>query len=80
MSKDSIRFIFKHPNGEVKTVRVSMDRIINLIEDELLETVCSCDCQPVGESNFLDCGCWDHYQECRLDSYQILQMKPKEEL
>ena len=68
----SIRFNFKHPNGEEKPVTLTMKMILNLIEDDLLETVCNCDCQTVGETNVLDCGCWEYYSEFILDDYQII--------
>lgn len=54
-------FIFKHKtSGEIKTVSLTEKQIQKLLEYELYEEYLKCDCEPVGETNVVECNCDDY--------------------
>lgn len=60
-------FNFKHTEtGEVMVVSLSDKRIQNLLETELYEMIQECNCQPVGETNVVECGCIDYLEKFEL--------------
>jgi len=62
-------FLFKHPeSGEVKLVTLSGQQIQTMLEDELLDEL-TCDCEPIGETNVIECGCEDYLSEFELQDY-----------
>ena len=57
-----IEFQFKHiKTGEVKTITLSFDEIQEKLEDDLIDEI-TCDCEPVGETNVVECGCEDYFE------------------
>lgn len=62
----SVKFTFRHPvSGEEVSVAMSLkeiqENLSNELYDKLAESVCSC--EPVGETNVVDCNCGDHVDE-----------------
>lgn len=44
------------------TARQLFEKFID--EEELMQDMSKCDCQPIGETNVIDCGCneeWEDY-------------------
>ncbi|MGP0171241.1 hypothetical protein ACSVIJ_05085 [Pseudomonas sp. NCHU5208] len=65
----SVQFTFRHPvSGETATVAMSLkeiqENLSSELYDKLAEQVCSC--EPVGETNVVDCNCGDHVDEYKL--------------
>jgi len=59
-------FIFIHPGSrEQKTISLSEEEIQDRLADELHDEL-SCDCQPIGETNVVECGCDDYIQDFEL--------------
>jgi hypothetical protein len=57
-----IEFIFKHPKGEIITSGAyTVDEILETDIFEILDKYCVCDCQPIGETNVVECNCDDYY-------------------
>ena len=59
-------FTFRHPAScEEFTVSMSRAEIQEQISNELYTKLAAvvCDCQPVGETNVVDCGCTDYLDE-----------------
>lgn len=64
---DGLEFEYVNPNtGETKKVYMSKAEIQVLIEDELFEKLSECNCQPIGESTFVDCSCYEQYEDFEL--------------
>lgn len=66
----SMDFTYRHPvTGEEITVTMTraeiQENLSNELSDKLGEAVCTC--QPVGETNVVDCGCTDY-----LDDFVLL--------
>lgn len=62
----SVDFTFKHPeSGEVKTIYLSESDIQEKLSDQLIDEL-TCDCQPVGETNVVECNCEDYLHEFEL--------------
>lgn len=63
MSKERLEFIYKHPKtGEIKTIVLSKEEIRKKLEfHEEIEL--TCDCEPVGETNVVECNCQDYIEE-----------------
>ncbi|HCL4132386.1 TPA: hypothetical protein N2C61_003493 [Pseudomonas aeruginosa] len=62
----SVQFTFRHPvSGEEVSVAMSLkeiqENLSNELYDKLAESVCSC--EPVGETNVVDCNCGDHVDD-----------------
>ncbi|HHK5212551.1 TPA: hypothetical protein ACQT2A_002425 [Pseudomonas aeruginosa] len=65
---EEFSFEYRHPNGESHTVTVSRDQVINEMPDFLFEALCSkfCNCEPVGETNVVECCCDEYAEEFKL--------------
>ncbi|HGM4824757.1 TPA: hypothetical protein ACKP7E_001786 [Pseudomonas aeruginosa] len=65
---EEFSFEYRHPNGECHTVTVSRDQVINEMPDFLFEALCSkfCNCEPVGETNVVECCCDEYAEEFKL--------------
>jgi len=65
-----MEFTFKHvETGEIKTLSLSEKEMSNLIEsDVLLDEFISqeCKCEPVGETNVVECSCDDYLCDFEL--------------
>lgn len=58
-----MEFKFKHPDtGQTKIVTLSVEEIQERLEDQLLDEL-TCDCEPVGETTVVECGCEDYLSE-----------------
>ena len=59
-------FTFRHPvSGEEFTVTMTREEINGHLSDELYDKLGSmvCSCQPVGETNVVECGCNDYLED-----------------
>lgn len=65
---EEFSFEYRHPNGECHTVTVSLEQVINEMPDFLFEALCSkfCNCEPVGETNVVECRCDEYAEEFKL--------------
>ncbi|HFF2322840.1 TPA: hypothetical protein ACGBH5_002196 [Pseudomonas aeruginosa] len=65
---EEFSFEYRHPNGECHTVTVSREQVINEMPDFLFEALCSkfCNCEPVGETNVVECCCDEYAEEFKL--------------
>ncbi len=64
-------FKFKHTiTGEQKILTLSATEIQHLIADELFDMLYECDynCQPVGETNIINCNCIGY-----LDQFELIE-------
>jgi hypothetical protein len=52
-----VTFKFKDSNGNIKEVEISSDIIIERCMDEAYELLANCECEPVGETNVIECSC-----------------------
>ncbi|WKW89004.1 hypothetical protein LSL4_gp153 [Pseudomonas phage LSL4] len=65
---EEFSFEYRHPNGECHTITVSREQVINEMPDFLFEALCSkfCNCEPVGETNVVECCCDEYAEEFKL--------------
>ncbi len=68
---EGFEFVYIHPTTkEKKTVVVTRetvsDRMTDYLDDMLSEQICQC--QPVGETNFVECNCEDYIEGFELQS------------
>jgi hypothetical protein len=60
-----MKFEFKNPNtGEKKTVNIDDAMIRMQLEEFAYEKLC--ECQPVGETNVIECECAEYYEDFEL--------------
>lgn len=63
-------FQFKHPeSGEVKTLSLTEKQMSNLIDVDILHDEMAkqtCQCESVGETNVVECGCDEYLSEFEL--------------
>lgn len=61
-----MEFLFKHPeSGEVRSVTLSDEDIQSRLSDQLLDEL-TCDWEPIGETNVIECGCESYIYEFEL--------------
>lgn len=49
--------------GEVKRGSYSARELLQTYEDDLVFDLTQCDCQPVGETNVIECNCCEEWEE-----------------
>lgn len=61
-------FTFKHPKtGEVRIVSMSDSAIQQELDRfDVLRDLLDCGCEPIGETNVVDCNCSDYLDEFEL--------------
>jgi len=60
-------FKFKHATtGEIRTISLSEKRIQTLLDEYILRDLLVCDCEPIGETNVVECNCSDYLDEFEL--------------
>ena len=61
-------FIFKHPeSGKEITVTIADNEIRDRMEDDDRDKM-DCGCQPIGESNVVECNCCDYFDGFKLQA------------
>jgi uncharacterized phage protein (TIGR01671 family) len=78
MSREiKFEFVFQHIDSkEIKFKRFTLDEIANGFEDDLF--ILECDCEPIGETNVVECNCEDYLEDFRLiDKRQYTGVKDK---
>ncbi len=61
-------FTFKHQeSGEVRTVEVSEQWVQDALDEQVYELL-ECGCQPIGETNVIECGCEDYFEGFELQN------------
>lgn len=64
---EMLDFKFKHTKtGEEKIVNFTEKEIRDLIEEEAYDKVQECDCEPIGETNVIECNCIDYLEHFEL--------------
>ncbi|WP_370601132.1 hypothetical protein [Pseudomonas nitroreducens] len=65
---DEFGFEYRHPNGERHTVWVSRQQVIEQMPDFIFEALCAkfCHCEPIGETNVVECRCDEYAEEFQL--------------
>ncbi len=59
-------FTFKHRDtGETITVTLADRKIREYMEDDARDLMI-CGCEPIGETNVVECNCCDHYDKFDL--------------
>lgn len=62
MRQIKFRFVFKNEeSGEIRTKIFAVDDLIDRGIDDIMEFYC--DCQPVGETNVVECNCEEYLQK-----------------
>jgi len=58
-------FVFKNENSKEVIISqpYTLKQIMDLQVDDIREHSLTCDCQPVGETNVVECNCEDYYDE-----------------
>ena len=57
---------FVHPsNGDSRTVSIDRQFIIDNLVDEIYEKI-DCDCEPIGETNVVECECDEYFEQFEL--------------
>ncbi|MBC04120.1 hypothetical protein [Stutzerimonas balearica] len=78
-----MRFQLKHPDtGDTRSVTLTRSEVADGMDDTIFEKLGDliCDCQPVGETNVVDCSCDDYIYEFELvNAAPIAQTAPQPE-
>lgn len=78
-------FVFRNPNS--KEVIISAPYTLNEIRDcqldDIRESCLVCDCEPIGETNVVECNCEDYYdqfEEIAIRQYTGIQDQTSKEI
>lgn len=63
-----ITFHFKDSEGNTKEVEISSDIIIERCADEAYELLANCECEPIGETNVIECNCFEDVEDYEIVS------------
>ncbi len=63
---DEFEVFYKHPDGTVLSGTFTAKDLVEKDGCEIEQTICTCDCKPIGETNVVECNCEDYYQEFKL--------------
>ena len=74
MNKDlTILLIARHPSGVVKEKEFTLRELREFDDCTLLEEFDICTCQPVGETNVVECNCEDFIEDFKIEeAYAVL--------
>ncbi|WP_311061463.1 hypothetical protein [Pseudomonas aeruginosa] len=74
-----MRFEYRHPNGESHTIQVSREDVLQQMPEFLFEALCAkfCHCEPIGETNVVECSCDEYAEEFQLLAAIPAQVVPK---
>lgn len=61
-----MEFTFKHPKTKEAIILVISDSEIQNILSEQLKERLTCDCEPIGETNCVECNCEEYLDEFEL--------------
>ncbi|EPZ0439145.1 TPA: hypothetical protein NIC13_005461 [Pseudomonas aeruginosa] len=77
--QELMRFEYRHPNGESHTIQVSREDVLQQMPDFLFEALCAkfCRCEPIGETNVIECSCDEYAEEFQLLAAAPTQVVPK---
>lgn len=67
---EQMSFEYAHLSGERRTVSITREDVIEGMEDSLYEKLSDqiCRCDPIGETNVVECNCQDYIEEFALVS------------
>lgn len=59
-----VSFKFKHPDGTLlRSAFYSVDDLLKTSIEDIQDKTCTCECQPIGETNVVECNCIDYYEQ-----------------
>lgn len=71
----SFRFLFANDSGNnVISKPYTIEQIIQKSIDDIWEELEECNCQPVGETNVIECACGDRYADYSFK--EVLELTP----
>jgi len=76
--KLKVSFVYKHHNGEERKSRYyTIDELVETSDTEIMENALQCDCQPVGETNVVECNCDVYFDEFVLAGKEFAALPDK---
>ena len=80
-----IKFMYEHPESKERLVsrEYSINELLDTSEEEIQQDTCHCECQPIGETNVVECNCDDYFEDFELlgnnqDSPELFENVEKE--
>ena len=67
-------FNFKHPRtGDIKTISLTDADIQSMLNDDLYDLLyeSACNCQPIGETNVVECNCSEYFEQFELMEREV---------
>lgn len=63
-----IKIIIKsNKTGRTVEGEYTAKELLDSYEDEIVEQLTECDCQPIGETNVVECNCCEEWEDYSLD-------------
>lgn len=58
--------VISNETGRVVEGTYTARRILDMYEEELVDDLTKCDCEPIGETNVVDCSCYEEWEDYQL--------------
>jgi len=56
--EEKFKFVYKHDDGRfLISCFYTLDQLLIVSEDDIYCSLSDCNCQPIGETNVVECGC-----------------------
>ena len=63
-------FVFKHYiSGETRIISLSGEEVQSMVGDFLYDIIWTCNCEPVGETNVVECNCETYLSGFKLQEF-----------
>ncbi|QDH49421.1 hypothetical protein PHIREBALL_147 [Bacillus phage Phireball] len=61
-----VTIVITNDKGKNRVGTYTLENLLHTTEEELVEELTQCDCQPVGESYHVECNCEDEWEDFKL--------------
>ncbi len=58
-----VTIVIENNEGDKRVGTYTLEDLLNTNEDDLVEELTRCDCEPIGECNYAECNCEDKWDD-----------------
>ncbi|AGI12201.1 hypothetical protein BCPG3_182 [Bacillus phage BCPG3] len=66
LGSQHVRIVVKNSEGDARVGTYTLENLLHTTEEELIEELTACECEPVGESYHVECNCEDKWDDVTL--------------
>lgn len=62
-----VTIVVENNKGDKKVGAYTLEDLLNTTEADLVEELTRCDCEPIGECNYVECNCEDKWNDITIN-------------